>query len=39
MCIDKTRHYRLVGGAYEKWQNTPVQGLQVLAGATYKFDF
>ncbi|MDX1271897.1 TonB-dependent receptor [Bizionia paragorgiae] len=29
----------LVGGAYEKWQNTPVQGLQVLAGATYKFDF
>lgn len=29
----------LVGETYEKWQNTPVQGIQVLAGATYKFDF
>ena len=24
---------------YNKWQNTPVQGIQFLAGATYKFDF
>ncbi|MBB3125004.1 hypothetical protein FHS04_002536 [Mesoflavibacter sabulilitoris] len=24
---------------YNKWQNTPVQGIQILAGATYKFDF
>lgn len=24
---------------YQKWANTPVQGLQVLGGATYKFDF
>ena len=24
---------------YERWQNTPVQGLQLLAGATFKFDF
>ncbi|TYB74525.1 TonB-dependent receptor [Bizionia saleffrena] len=28
----------LVGETYQKWQNTPVQGIQVLAGATYKFD-
>jgi outer membrane receptor protein involved in Fe transport len=25
--------------AYEKWQNFPVQSIQFLAGATYKFDF
>ncbi|WP_417876785.1 TonB-dependent receptor [Winogradskyella sediminis] len=24
---------------YERWLNFPVQGLQVLAGATYQFDF
>lgn len=24
---------------YERWLNTPVQGIQVLAGATYQFDF
>jgi outer membrane receptor protein involved in Fe transport len=24
---------------YERWTNYPVQGIQVLAGATYKFDF
>ncbi|NNC51089.1 MAG: TonB-dependent receptor [Flaviramulus sp.] len=25
--------------AYQKWQNFPVQSIQFLAGATYKFDF
>tara|TARA_R110002167_G_scaffold103346_25_gene267444 strand:- start:629 stop:2380 length:1752 start_codon:yes stop_codon:yes gene_type:complete len=24
---------------YERWANYPVQGLQILGGATYKFDF
>ncbi|HEY0091847.1 MAG TPA: TonB-dependent receptor, partial [Flavobacterium sp.] len=24
---------------YEKWLNYPVQGIQVLGGASYKFDF
>ncbi|WP_072352991.1 TonB-dependent receptor [Flavobacteriaceae bacterium A100] len=24
---------------YKRWQNYPVQGFQMLAGATYKFDF
>ena len=24
---------------YQKWLNYPVQGIQILAGATYKFDF
>lgn len=24
---------------YQRWANTPVQGLQILGGATYKFDF
>jgi hypothetical protein len=24
---------------YQKWQNVPVQSIQFLAGATYKFDF
>lgn len=28
----------LVGETYTKWQNTPVQGIQFLAGGTYKFD-
>ena len=31
--------YNLLGDNYEKWQNYPVLGLQVMAGATYKFDF
>lgn len=31
--------YNLLGDSYEKWQNYPVFGLQVMAGATYKFDF
>jgi outer membrane receptor protein involved in Fe transport len=25
--------------SYQKWMNYPVQGLQVLLGASYKFDF
>lgn len=25
--------------SYERWLNYPVQGFQILAGATYKFDF
>ena len=25
--------------AYQRWQNFPVQSIQFLAGATYKFDF
>ena len=25
--------------AYQRWQNFPVQGIQFLAGATFKFDF
>lgn len=29
----------LAGEEYTKWQNTAVQGIQFLAGATYKFDF
>lgn len=29
----------IANNAYQKWQNFPVQGLQLLAGATYKFDF
>ena len=24
---------------YQRWMNTPVQGIQFLAGATYQFDF
>jgi len=24
---------------YERWLNFPVQSIQVLAGATYQFDF
>ena len=29
----------LVNKTYHKWQNFPVQGIQFLAGATFKFDF
>ena len=29
----------LVGENYEKWQHFPVQGIQGLLGATYKFDW
>ncbi|MEP3205642.1 MAG: TonB-dependent receptor [Gilvibacter sp.] len=29
----------LLSDNYQKWLNTPVQGLQVLAGATYKFNW
>ena len=29
----------LFGDNYEKWDNYPVLGLQVMAGATYNFDF
>ncbi|CAN5365383.1 TonB-dependent receptor [soil metagenome] len=33
------RGNNLLGNNYERWSNYPVQGIQVLAGATYKFDF
>lgn len=33
------RGSNLLGENYQKWLNTPVQGLQVLAGATYKFNW
>lgn len=29
----------IFGTNYEKWLNYPVQGIQALVGATYKFDF
>ncbi|MGZ0014895.1 TonB-dependent receptor [Yeosuana sp. AK3] len=29
----------LANKGYQKWQNFPVQSIQFLAGATYKFDF
>ena len=29
----------LANNAYQRWVNYPVQGLQLLAGATFKFDF
>jgi len=29
----------LLGDSYERWSNFPVQGIQVMAGATYKFDY
>lgn len=29
----------LLGNNYQKWQNFPVQGIQGLLGATYKFDW
>ena len=31
--------HNLLGDNYEKWVDYPVLGLQVMAGATYKFDF
>lgn len=33
------RGNNLLGNSYERWSNFPVQGIQALAGATYKFDF
>ncbi|MEP1489689.1 MAG: TonB-dependent receptor [Algibacter sp.] len=29
----------IVNEGYQRWQNFPVQSIQFLAGATYKFDF
>jgi hypothetical protein len=29
----------LLGDTYQKWVNYQVQGIQVLAGASYKFDW
>lgn len=29
----------IANNAYQRWQNYPVQGIQFLAGATFKFDF
>ena len=29
----------LFGDDYQKWANYPVQGIQVLGGASYKFDW
>jgi len=29
----------LIGNSYERWSNFPVQGIQIMAGATYKFDY
>jgi len=29
----------LLGTSYEKWHNYPTQGIQVMAGIKYKFDF
>ncbi|ALJ06749.1 TonB-dependent receptor [Pseudalgibacter alginicilyticus] len=29
----------MANDAYQRWQNFPVQSIQFLAGATYKFDF
>ena len=33
------RANNITNKAYEKWLNYPVQGLQVVLGANYKFDF
>ena len=33
------RGNNIANQAYEKWLNYPVQGLQVVVGANYKFDF
>lgn len=33
------RGNNLAGNDYARWQNYPVQGIQFLGGATYKFDF
>ncbi|WP_158847686.1 TonB-dependent receptor [Algibacter sp. L1A34] len=29
----------IANNSYQRWQNTPVQGIQFLVGATFKFDF
>lgn len=29
----------IAGKEYQRWLNTPVQGIQFMAGATYQFDF
>ncbi len=33
------RANNIANNNYQRWSNYPVQGFQVLAGATYKFDF
>ncbi len=33
------RGNNLLGNNYERWSNFPVQGVQALIGATYKFDW
>ena len=33
------RANNIINNAYQKWLNYPVQGLQVVIGANYKFDF
>lgn len=33
------RGNNLAGNDYARWQNYPVQGIQFIGGATYKFDF
>lgn len=33
------RGNNLLGNNYQRWSNFPVQGIQVMAGATYKFDW
>lgn len=33
------RGNNLIAGNYERWLNFPVLGLQLIAGATYKFDW
>jgi hypothetical protein len=33
------RGHNLLGDNYERWVDYPVFGMQVMAGATYKFDF
>ena len=34
-----TKANNLADDGYQRWQNFPVQRIQLLAGATYKFDF
>ena len=29
----------MANNGYQRWQNFPVQSIQFLAGATFKFDF
>lgn len=33
------RAHNLADQKYERWMNFPVQGIQILGGASYKFDF